>query len=91
MRQRVKDPSQMDPRDLAEIRLQITAALTTNFTEVPPGFRRRWGIDLHHVASDRLRDQPLQLRVKFHAANPNPDGPIRNRLAGRPDQLPPAG
>ncbi len=72
MRQRVKDPSQMDPRDLAEIRLQLTAALTTNFTEVPPGLGKRWCIDLHSLR-ERLRDQPLLLRVKFHAANANPE------------------
>jgi hypothetical protein len=72
MRQRVKDPSQMDPRDLAEIRLQVTAALTTNFTEVPPGFLRRWCIDLHTLR-EHLREQPMVLRVKFHAANANPE------------------
>jgi hypothetical protein len=72
MRQRVKDPSKMDPRDLAEIRRQITAALTSLHTEVPSGFYRRWGIDLHTL-QDRLRDQPLLLRIKFHAANANPE------------------
>ena len=61
---------------LAEIKQQITGQLTAEYTEVPPGFRRRWGADLHTLR-DRLRDQPLQLRVKFHAANPNPDAQYR--------------
>ncbi len=72
MRQRVKNPAALSPSDLAEIRQQVTEQLNSALTEVPPGFRRRWGIDLHSLR-DRLRDQPLQLRVKFHTANPNPD------------------
>jgi ABC-type transport system involved in multi-copper enzyme maturation permease subunit len=96
MRQRVKDPSQMDPRDLAEIRLQLTAALTTNLTEVPPGFRKRWCIDLHSLR-ERLREQPLLLRVKFHAANANPEaqfgtlwlvGPTNSAQAELPQTMP---
>ena len=57
---------------LAEIRQQIAGQLMAEYTEVPPGYMKRWGIDLHTLR-DHLRDQPLQLRVKFHAANPNPD------------------
>jgi hypothetical protein len=72
MRERVKDPAALSPSDLAEIRKQISEELMSALTEVPPGFRRRWGVNLHSVR-DRLRDQPLELRVKFHTANPNED------------------
>jgi hypothetical protein len=57
---------------IAELKQQIRGELTAEKTEVPPGFRRRWAVDLHTVA-DRLRDQPLVLRVKFHTAKINPD------------------
>jgi hypothetical protein len=68
----IKGYSTFTENQLAEIRQQIAGTLTAEYTEVAPGFRRRWGVDLHTV-SDRLRDKPLQLRVKFHASNPNPD------------------
>jgi hypothetical protein len=60
----------------AEVKQQILGELTAERTEVPPGYRRRWGVDLHTLA-DRLRDQPLVLRVKFHSAKPNPDAEYR--------------
>ena len=72
MRQRVKDPAAMDPATLAEIRQQITGDVRSSITEVTPGHRRRWGIDLHSLR-ERLGGQALELRVKFHTANPDPD------------------
>ncbi len=57
---------------MSEIKQQILGALTAQYTEVPPGSRRGWGVSLHTLG-DSLRDKPLQLRIKFHAANPNPD------------------
>jgi hypothetical protein len=72
MRQRVKNPASYSPSDLAELRQQIAQEFTSALTEVPPGFRRRWGFDLHTLR-DQVRDKPLILRVKFNAANPNPD------------------
>jgi hypothetical protein len=72
MTQAVKDPSKLEPRDLEEIRLQITARVETNYTDLPSGMSRLWGIDLHNL-KDRLRDKPLQLRVKFHTSSGNPD------------------
>jgi len=72
MRERVKDPAALSASDLAEIRKQVSEELKSALTEVPPGFRRRWGVNLRSVR-DRLRDQPLELRVKFHTANPNED------------------
>jgi ABC-type transport system involved in multi-copper enzyme maturation permease subunit len=57
--------------EVAEIRKQITEQLKALNTDVPPGVRRRWLIDLHTLP-ERTREEPLQVRVKFHAANPNP-------------------
>jgi hypothetical protein len=72
MKRAVKDPSKMDPMDLAEIRKQITARVETNYTDLPPRSARMWGIDLHAM-KDRLRDQRLQLRVKFITGGNNPE------------------
>jgi hypothetical protein len=57
---------------VAEVKQQIRGEITAERTEVPQGFRRRWAVDLHTLA-DRVRDQPLVLRVKFHTAKINPD------------------
>jgi hypothetical protein len=72
MKRAVKDPSKMEPADLEEIRKQIAARVATNYTDLPPGTARLWGIDLHTM-KDRLRDQRLQLRVKFITAGNNPE------------------
>jgi ABC-type transport system involved in multi-copper enzyme maturation permease subunit len=72
MKQAVKDPSTISDFDLAEIRRQITARVETNYTDLSPRMSRLWGIDLYNV-KDRLRDQPMQLRVKFHAASSDAD------------------
>jgi hypothetical protein len=68
----VKGNASLSEFEIDEIKKQIAGQLQAEYTEVPPGFRRRWGVDLHTLR-DRLRDKPLQLRVKFHAADPNPE------------------
>jgi hypothetical protein len=72
MKQNIKNPSAVPDEDLAEIRKQLTARVETNYTELSPGQWRLWGVDLHNL-KDRLREQSLQLRVKFHTASGNPD------------------
>src|SRR6202012_4548741 len=72
IKERVKNYATLPENDQYEIRQQITEGLKAELTEVAPGYRRRWGVDLHTLRA-RLRDQPLVLRVKFHTANPNPD------------------
>jgi hypothetical protein len=67
-----KNFSSMSENDQYEIRQQVTEGLKAAYTEVGSGYRRRWGVDLHTL-QDRLRDQPLELRIKFHTADPNPD------------------
>jgi hypothetical protein len=72
MRKVVKDPSAFTAAELAEIRHQVTGQLTADLTELPPGFMRQWGIDLHTLR-DKIGQQPLVLRIKFHTSNPNQD------------------
>ncbi|HUD49049.1 MAG TPA: ABC transporter permease [Candidatus Baltobacteraceae bacterium] len=72
LKERVKGYAALSDYQIAELRQQITGQIAAEYSEVPPGFRRRWGVDLHTLR-DSLRDQPLELRVKFHAASPNPD------------------
>jgi hypothetical protein len=68
----VKDPSKMNGFDLAELRKQINAAFISQFTDVAPGRGHFFGIDLSSL-QDRLRNEPLQLRIKFQTASPNPE------------------
>ncbi len=72
MQREVKDPSAMSAGDLLEKRRQITGRLIALRTVLPSGLARLWAIDLHTL-KDRLRDQRLQLRVKFHTASANQD------------------
>lgn len=56
----------------AEIRKQVTGFVVALNTEVPPSWRRIWVVDLHTL-SDRVKNEPLQIRIKFNASSPNPD------------------
>ena len=70
MRNEVHDPSAMLASDLAEKRRQITERVIADNTVLPSGLARLIGIDLSTL-QDRLRDKPLQLRIKFHVASAN--------------------
>jgi hypothetical protein len=59
--------------DLAEVRNQIRAQVKSDFELAPPGVPRGWTVDLG-LAKNYLHNQPLQMRVKFNAANHNPSG-----------------
>jgi hypothetical protein len=76
LKKTIKRYDSLTEYQIAELKQQIMGRLTAEYTEVPPGYQRPWGVDLHTLG-DRLRDKPLQLRVKFHAANPNPDAQYR--------------
>ena len=56
----------------AEIRKQAAAEVMAVNTDVPPGYRRFWVVDLHTLP-EQTRDEPFRLRVKFHSSNPNPE------------------
>lgn len=67
-RQRLKESpelaSQLDAKELKRlIRQQLQAA----YEIVPPGYSRTWVIDTKRVYQ-KVRNNPLYLRVKFHAA-----------------------
>ncbi len=59
--------------DLPEVRREIGEQVKADFQLVPVGYTRNWQIDLGR-AKDYLRDKPLQLRVKFNAANHSASG-----------------
>jgi hypothetical protein len=59
--------------DLAEVRRQIREQVKTGFQLVPPAYSRAWQIDLG-FARNFLHDQPLQLRVRFNAAQKSASG-----------------
>jgi len=65
--------SPVDKVDLAEVRRQIREQVKADFQLVPPGQPHGWQIDLG-FAKNFLRDKPLQLRVKFNAANKSSSG-----------------
>ena len=52
------------------VREQLRAQLIAGTQIVPPGYGRRWHIDLGWRAA-RLREEPLFLRIKFHTASTN--------------------
>jgi hypothetical protein len=59
--------------DLAEVRRQIRAQALARYQLVPPAYSRSWQIDLG-FARNFLHDKPLQLRVKFNAAQKSASG-----------------
>jgi hypothetical protein len=59
--------------DLAEVRKQIREEVKADFQLVPPGYTRVWRIDLG-LAKNYLQNKPLQLRIKFNAADHSPSG-----------------
>jgi hypothetical protein len=59
--------------DLAEVRQQIREQVKADFQLVPPGYTRSWQIDLGS-AKNYIENKPLQVRVKFNAANHSPSG-----------------
>ena len=64
----------VEKADWPEVRRQIREQIKAEYQLVPPGYSRVWRIDLGS-AKNFLRDQPLQLRVKFNS----PEGkPVRH-------------
>jgi hypothetical protein len=59
--------------DLQEVRRQIREQVKAKYQVVPPGAGMPWEIDLSRVKG-LVRDRPLQLRVKFNAAEKSPSG-----------------
>lgn len=59
--------------DLAEVQKQITEQVKAEYELVPPGYSRTWEIDFGSRAKS-VRNEPLQLRVKFNTANRSTSG-----------------
>lgn len=57
---------------LYELHKQVEEQVKAMSADVPPGYMRRWIIDLHKLP-ERMRDKPFVVRVKFHTANMNTD------------------
>jgi hypothetical protein len=72
LQERLKS-SPVTTTDLPEVKKLIREQVKADFQVVPPGYTKPWQIDLG-FAKDYLRDKPLQLRVKFNAAQKNASG-----------------
>jgi hypothetical protein len=59
--------------DLPEVRKQLREQVKSDFQLVPPGYTREWKIDLGY-AQNYLAGKPMQLRVKFNAADHSTTG-----------------
>lgn len=59
------------PADLPEVRRQIREQVKAEYQLVPPGYSRAWEINLGSAGRD-VRDRPLQVRIKFNAAERRP-------------------
>ncbi len=74
--------------DLADVSKQIREQLKAQIQVVPPGAYRPWRIDLG-VAKNWLHGRPLQLRIKFNAAQKTASGTfIAMWQVGVPDETP---
>jgi hypothetical protein len=72
LQERLKS-SPVDSVNLPEVQKQIREQIKAEYQVVQPGYSRQWQIDLG-FAKNYLRDQPLQLRVKFNAAQKSSSG-----------------
>jgi hypothetical protein len=59
--------------NLPEVQKQIREQVKAQYQIVPPDYEHIWQIDLG-LAKYYLRDKPLQLRIKFNAAQKNASG-----------------
>jgi hypothetical protein len=72
LQERLKQ-TQISSVDLAAVRQQIRDQIKAVYQLVPPRYTREWQIDLG-LAKNFLHGQPLQLRVKFNAAQGSSSG-----------------
>jgi hypothetical protein len=71
--QKMPNKETLSPEQQQELRFQLRERIKAVQQIVPPNHLRRWTIDLG-LQRHRLRDQPLFLRIKFHAAQTNLSG-----------------
>lgn len=65
--------TQITKADLAEVKRQIVEQVKADYQVVAPGTGKPWHINLGSAAKS-LENQPLQLRIKFNAAQKSPTG-----------------
>jgi hypothetical protein len=68
-----KNSGGISAAELPEVRKQIREQVKAAWQVVMPGANRMWKIDLG-LAKNWLHDEPLQLRIKFNAAQKSPTG-----------------
>jgi len=72
LQERLKS-SPVTTADLPEVQKQIREQVKASYQVVQPAYTRAWQIDLS-FAKNYLQDKPLQLRVKFNAAQKTASG-----------------
>jgi hypothetical protein len=74
-RQLAKVPNfpSMPAEQQVQVRTQVRESIKAQYQVVPPNHQRRWNIELG-LRRHLLKDQPLFLRAKFHAAQTNATG-----------------
>jgi hypothetical protein len=72
LQERLKS-SPVTTADLPEVQKQIREQVKASYQVVQPAYTRAWQIDLD-FAKNYLQDKPLQLRVKFNAAQKTASG-----------------
>jgi hypothetical protein len=65
--------SPVAPGDVAEVRKQIREQIKAAYEQVQPGYSGVWQIDLG-FAKHFLKGRPMQMRIKFNAADKSPSG-----------------
>lgn len=72
LEQRLKQ-TQITKADLPEVKKQIEEKVKAEYQLVQPGYSKPWRIDLGSAAKN-LQGQPVQMRIKFNAAQKSPSG-----------------
>ena len=73
LEERLKKTPLSSPDDIREVQKQILEQVKAEYQVVPPGYSKSWEIQLGEKAKS-LRDQPLQLRIKFETADRSQSG-----------------
>lgn len=88
LQQKLKQ-SPVEKADLAEVEKQIVEQVKAGYEVVPPGYSRTWEVDFGRNAKS-VTNQPLQLRVKFNAANGSLSGTFLGLWeVGTPEKMTP--
>jgi hypothetical protein len=66
----------LEPEDIKQVSDQILAQVRSDVEEVSSLGQKVWQINLSSLP-EPMRQQPMQLRVKFHVADPNPAATYR--------------